>query len=102
MPGLCRRAKLKQFSFHALRRFVASILADSGKATNAIRRVLRHKNVSTTERYIQNVNNGMQETMDALSFEKVFGVDPEDEQKKNFHRSTIHFSCGKIQFFVTY
>jgi hypothetical protein len=84
MSGLCKRAKGKQTDFHALRRFVASILADSGKSTNAIRRALRHKNVSITERYIQNVNNDVKETMDALSFEKVFGVDPEDEQKKSF------------------
>lgn len=82
MPGLCKRAKVKPFGFHALRRFVASILADSGKSTNAIRRVLRHKNVSTTERYIQNINNDLKETMDALSFEKVFSVDREDGEKK--------------------
>jgi len=84
MAGLCKRAKVRPFGFHALRRFVASILADSGKSTNAIRRVLRHKNVSTTELYIQNVNNDLKETMGALSFEKLFSVDHEDDpQKKN-------------------
>lgn len=83
MPGLCKRADVKSFGFHALRRFVASILADSGKSTNAIRRVLRHRNVSTTERYIQNVNNDLKETMGALSFEKLFKqLEDQGEQKK--------------------
>ena len=68
MRGLCKRAGIKPFGFHALRRFVASVLADSGRSTNTIRRVLRHKNVSTTERYIQNINDDLKETMQALSF----------------------------------
>jgi len=83
LSGLCKRAGVKSFGFHALRRFVASILADSGKSTNAIRRVLRHKNVSTTELYIQNINNDLKETMGALSFEMLFGTDQDDQRKKN-------------------
>jgi len=83
LPGLCERAGVKPFGFHALRRFVASILADSGKSTNAIRRVLRHKNVRTTELYIQNINNDLKETMGALSYEKLFGADQDDLNKKN-------------------
>ena len=82
LHGLCKKAKVKPFGFHALRRFVASSLADSGKSTNAIRRVLRHKNVSTTERYIQNVNNDLKETMGALSFAKLFKQEDDDELKK--------------------
>ena len=62
---------------------MASILADSGKSTNAIRRVLRHKNVGTTELYIQNVNNDLKETMGSLSFDKVFGQGLDTEKKKN-------------------
>ncbi len=85
MSGLCKRAEVKAFGFHALRRFVASLLADSGKSTNAIRRVLRHKNVSTTELYIQNVNNDLKETMRALSFDKLFKPEEDrgDQKKKN-------------------
>ena len=67
LSGLCKRAGIKPFGFHALRRFVASVLADSGKSTNLIRRVLRHKHVSTTERYIQNINDDLREAMGALS-----------------------------------
>jgi integrase len=59
MKGLCKRAGIKAFGFHALRRFFASRLADDGKSTNTIRRMLRHKNVNTTERYIQNINDDL-------------------------------------------
>lgn len=71
MAGLCKRAKIKKFGFHALRRFVASVLADSGKSTNVIKRVLRHKNLRTTELYIQNINNDLKDTLESLNFEKV-------------------------------
>lgn len=59
MRGLCKRAGVKTFGFHALRRFFASRLADEGKSTNTIRRMLRHKHVSVTERYIQNINDDL-------------------------------------------
>jgi integrase len=51
MKNLCKRAKVKPFGFHALRRFSASILADKHKVSaKTIQRVLRHKNLSTTEK----------------------------------------------------
>ena len=57
MKGLCKRAGVKPFEFHALRRYVASVLADTHKVSaKTIQRILRHKNVTTTERYIQNIN----------------------------------------------
>lgn len=70
MRGLCKRAGIKSFGFHALRRFVASVLADSGKSTNTIKRVLRHKNLRTTEIYIHNINNDLKDALDGLNFEK--------------------------------
>jgi integrase len=80
MAGLCKRAGVKQFGFHALRRFVASVLADSGKSSNAIRRILRHKNIRTTELYIQNINNDLKDTLDALNFNKLH-MNPEKNDK---------------------
>jgi len=74
MSGICKRAGVKTFHFHALRRFCASMLSDAGKSTNAIRRFLRHKNVRTTEIYIQNINDDMQDVADALSMSKLFPV----------------------------
>ncbi|MBW2307528.1 MAG: tyrosine-type recombinase/integrase [Deltaproteobacteria bacterium] len=68
MGGLCKRAGVTPFGFHALRRYVASILADTHKVSaKTIQRILRHKNVTTTERYIHNINRDLQETMNLLS-----------------------------------
>jgi integrase len=68
MAGLCERAGVKTFGFHALRRYVASLLADTHKVSaKTIQRILRHKNVTTTERYIQNINHDLGATMNLLS-----------------------------------
>jgi len=54
IKALCRRAGVKPFGFHAMRRYVASVLADEHKVSaKRIQRILRHKNISTTERYIR-------------------------------------------------
>lgn len=60
MAGLCKRAGVPEFGFHALRRYVASVLADTHKVSaKTIQRILRHKNVTTTERYIHNINRDL-------------------------------------------
>ena len=67
MKGLCKRAGVKEFGFHALRRYVASVLADTHKiSAKSIQRILRHKNVTTTERYIQNINHDLESTVNLL------------------------------------
>ena len=72
MSGLCQRAGVKPFGFHALRRYVASVLADTHKVSaKRIQRILRHKNLSTTERYIQNINDDLKNTFELLSQEKI-------------------------------
>lgn len=71
LKGLCDRAGVPQFGFHALRRYVASMLADRHKVSSkTIQRVLRHKNVTTTERYIQRINQDLRSTMDLLDFDE--------------------------------
>jgi integrase len=68
MRGLCKRAGIKPFGFHALRRYVASVLADTHKVSaKRIQRILRHKSLSTTERYIQNINEDLEDTLELLS-----------------------------------
>jgi integrase len=67
MKGLCKRAQIRQFGFHALRRYVASILADTHKiSAKTIQRILRHKSLQTTERYIQNINRDLSGVMSLL------------------------------------
>lgn len=68
MRGLCKRAGIRPFGFHALRRYVASVLADTHKVSaKRIQRILRHKSLSTTERYIQNINEDLEDTLELLS-----------------------------------
>ena len=68
LKGLCKRAGIKPFGFHALRHYVASVLADTHKVSaKRIQRILRHKSLSTTERYIQNINDDLEDTLELLS-----------------------------------
>ena len=53
MKNLCKRANVKPFGFHAIRHLTASILAQADVPMVTIQRILRHKNLMTTERYIR-------------------------------------------------
>jgi len=67
LKGLCKRAGIRAFGFHALRRYVASMLADTHKiSAKTIQRILRHKSLQTTERYIQNLNHDLSSVMNLL------------------------------------
>ena len=82
MKGLCKRAGVKPFEFHALRRYVASVLADTHKVSaKTIQRILRHKTVTTTERYIQNINQDLAATMNLLSGKGPQEGSPKAEEK---------------------
>lgn len=78
MNGLCERAGVKPFGFHAIRRFVASVFADTHKVSmKKIQYILGHSSVSTTERYVYNIDRDMKGTMNL----PMFGSEP-----KNFTR----------------
>ena len=55
MSRLCEKAKVKEFGFHAIRHLTASILYHNGCSVSLIQRVLRHKNPTTTNRYLQSL-----------------------------------------------
>ena len=79
LRNLCKRAGVKPFGFHSLRRYVASALADMHKVSaKTIQRVLRHKNLATTERYIKYLNQDIKETLELLSTRKI----PEGDTRK--------------------
>ena len=84
MSGLCKRAGVRPFGFHAMRRYVASVLADTHKVSaKRIQRILRHKNLNTTERYIQNLNDDLKSTFDLLSQNKIPQSHTPNEKEAN-------------------
>ena len=68
LRSLCKRAGVRYFSYHALRRFVALVLADRHKVSSKqIQRFLRHKNLRTTEVHIHSLTDDLRQTADLLS-----------------------------------
>ena len=60
LKGLFARTGVRSFGFHALRRFVALRLVDDEKmSVKVVQRILRHRNVGTTERYVQGFNKDL-------------------------------------------
>jgi integrase len=53
MHKLCTLAGVKYFGLHAVRHLTASILAQEDVPMVTIQRILRHKNLTTTEKYIR-------------------------------------------------
>jgi len=67
MRSICRRAGVPQFGYHTIRHFVASYLVDKKKVSlPVISRLLRHKNLQTTERYLQAIDPRFRDTMRLL------------------------------------
>jgi integrase len=70
MKGLCKRAGVKTFGFHALRRFFGSLLADKYKESiPVIQKLLGHASPNTTEKYIYNISQDAKRAVDQIKFE---------------------------------
>jgi len=68
LSRLCKKAGVKPFGFHALRRFVASVLMDSKKVSlKEIQMLLGHANLTTTERYVYNLQDDLSGAVEILS-----------------------------------
>jgi hypothetical protein len=84
LKGLCNRVGVKVFGFDALRRYVASVRAEIHKiSAKTIPRILRHKNLSTPERYIKRINKALGGTVNLLSWEGYHGGPPGAKEEPN-------------------
>lgn len=67
LEKLCKKGRVKHFGFHGIRHLCASILASEGVPLVKIQTHLRHRNLTTTQRYIHNLDiNDNREVLAAL------------------------------------
>ena len=67
MRGLCRRAKVKEFGYHSLRHFGASLLDSiEGIKEAQIQDLLGHDNRITTHRYLQRIGESKHQAIQAM------------------------------------
>lgn len=66
MLGLCKKAGVKDFRFHALRHAGASLMEHHNVPIGAIQRILGHENRSTTEIYLHSLEKAEFEAMRVL------------------------------------
>ncbi len=57
LRDLCERAGVRRFDCHGIRHLTASILAKLGVPLVVIQGILRHKRLSTTERYVKRLDH---------------------------------------------
>ncbi len=57
LPGLCRKAGVKEFGLHGIRHLSASILIASKVSLLDVQAVLRHTNLTTTQRYVHRLES---------------------------------------------
>jgi len=82
MRDLCKTAGVKVFGFHSIRHHVASILADSGKASlSQIQKMLRHRRTTTTDNYINTLDPQLKQVATVL--------DEQGKTDENFKSGTI-------------
>jgi len=63
MTGLCKKAGVRSFQFHALRHSGASLMDSLGVPIGSIQRILGHEQRSTTEIYLQSLGESERQAM---------------------------------------
>ena len=66
LKNACDKAKVKQFGFHALRHYGASILANANIPLSDIQEILGHEQITTTAIYIQSLKGSVIEAVKKL------------------------------------
>ncbi|MCF8145639.1 MAG: site-specific integrase [Deltaproteobacteria bacterium] len=66
--GLCKKAGIKQFGFHGLRRYYASKLVSEGLDLETIRDRMGHHAVSVTDKYIKRIKEDLGPMFEAGAF----------------------------------
>lgn len=64
--SLCKKAKVKQFTFHNLRHYSASKLANLGVAITDIQEILGHTRPTTTDNYLQAIKGSVRSAIQRL------------------------------------
>ncbi|MCI5119742.1 MAG: site-specific integrase, partial [Candidatus Electrothrix sp. AUS4] len=57
LSRLCQKVDVQKFGLHAIRHLSASILIKNKVSAFDVQTILRHKNISTTERYIHRLES---------------------------------------------
>lgn len=55
LPRLCKAAGVREFGYHSLRHLAACLLDEAGEPLAFIQAMLRHKNATTTSRYLHSL-----------------------------------------------
>jgi integrase len=79
MKGLCLKAGVKHFGLHAIRHLNPSLLANYGIPAMQIMTILRHKRLSTTQRYLHQLGD-LKVALQLLSKKKKPSVEPSGPQ----------------------
>jgi len=66
LKGLCNKAGVKPFGFHALRHYGANLLADKNVPMPVIQEILGHEDIRTTRIYIQNIKESVKQAVELL------------------------------------
>lgn len=81
LSRLSKKAGVKPFGYHGLRRFVASLLDNQRVPIRDIQKVLGHSKPTTTDLYIRDINSSMKDTMNKLSLREIHRDDTPDEKR---------------------
>lgn len=90
MERLCKKAKVKFFTFYALRHFVATRLRDSGKANRyEIQHILGHIRSDTTDRYLRGLAPDIKEAISVL--DDVVNMTKITEKEEKYKAKVLQF-----------